>query len=110
MILYVLVVAAAATDTSIDLTGLGAILVGLAAVIGSLASFWMAIKNTKKIRDIDHAVNGKPPGAMPMQKQVADLHSDRPIPPRYPPELENAAVRDMLRELVADLHERRRND
>ncbi len=97
-------------EPGIDLTGLGAILVGVAAVIGSVASFWMAIKNTKRIMDIDHAVNGKPPGAMPMQKQVADLHSDRPPPAKYPQELENAAVRDMLRELVADLHERRRND
>lgn len=91
-----------------DLTGIGAILVGIAAVIGSTASFWMAIKNTKKIRDIDHAVNGKPPGAQSIQSQVTDLHSDRPEPPKVDPELNDAAIRDMLRELVADARERRR--
>lgn len=94
-------------EPGIDLTGLGAILVGVAAVIGSLASFWMAVKNTKRIEAIDHAVNGRPPGSVPMQSQVADLHSDRPKQPSYPAELENAAIRDMLRELVADMHERR---
>lgn len=93
-----------------DLTGLGAILVGVAAVIGSLASFWMAIKNTKKIRDIDHAVNGKPAGAQSLQSQVSDLHSDRPPPPQLPPELKDAAIRDMLMELVADMHEHRKEN
>ncbi len=91
---------------SVDFTGVGAILVGIAAVIGSLASFWMAIKNTKKIRDIDHAVNGKPPGAQSIQSQVTDLHSDRPKPPKLPEEMNDAAIKQMLQLLVADMYDR----
>lgn len=94
----------------LDLSGWGAVLVGIAAIIGSMASFYMAVKNTKRIQDIDHAVNGKPPGATPMQKQVADLHSDRPAPTPIPAEIENTAIRDMLRELVADMYARRNDD
>lgn len=91
----------------LDLTGLGAVLVGFAAVIGSLASAYMAVKNTKKIRDIDRAVNGKPPGAQTLQNQVADLHSDRPPPPPLPEELSDVAIKEMLQLLVADMTERR---
>lgn len=96
--------------SGVDLSGLGAVLVGLAAVIGALASGYMTIKNTKKIRDIDHAVNGKPPGAVTMQRQVADLHSDRPA--HIPDELNlnDAAIKQMLQMLVADLYERRASD
>lgn len=93
----------------IDLTGLGAVLVGVAAVIGSLASGYMSIKNTKKIRDIDHAVNGKPEGAQSLQSQVADIHSDRPAPPPLPPEMNDAAIKQMLQFLVAAENERRNN-
>lgn len=96
--------------SGVDLSGLGAVLVGLAAVIGALASGYMTIKNTKKIRDIDHAVNGKPPGAVTMQRQVADLHSDRPPPPHLPEDLNDAAIRQMLKMLVADMYERRASD
>lgn len=95
-------------EPGLDLTGWGAVLVGAAAVIGALASFYMSIKNTKKIRDIDHAVNGRPKGAQTMQSQVADIHSDRPEPPALPEEFNDAAIRDMLKLLVADMHERRR--
>lgn len=93
-----------------DLTGLGASLVGLAAVIGALASFYMTIKNTKKIRDIDHAVNGKPTGAQSMQSQVSDLHSDRPAPPHIPEEINGAALLPLVRLLVADMHQRRQEE
>lgn len=91
----------------IDLTGWGAILVGLAAVIAALVPAYSAIKNTKTLDAIDHAVNGKPAGAQTLQSQVADIHSDRPPPPPLPPELNNAAVREMLQFLVASEHERR---
>lgn len=93
----------------IDLTGLGAVLVGFAAVIGSVASGYMSIKNTKKITDIDHAVNGKPAGAQSLQSQVSDIHSDRPKPPQFPAELNDAAIKEMLRILVADMYDRRKN-
>lgn len=92
----------------LDLTGVGAVLVGLAAVIGSVASFVMTIKNTKKITDIDHAVNGKKIGAQPMVDQVDDLHSDRPPPPELPPELNDAAIIQMLQFLVAAETDRRK--
>lgn len=92
---------------ALDLPGLGAVLGGVALVIGAISSFYMAIKNTKKIRAIDHAVNGRPIGAQTMQSQVDDLHSDRPPPPALPPEFNDAAIRDMLKLLVADMHERR---
>lgn len=102
-------------EPGIDLSGWGAVLVGVAAVIGSLASFYMAVRNTKKIRsidkkteDIDHAVNGRPLGAQTLQSQVSDLHSDRPPPPQLPEEMQGVAIRDKLDLLLADMYERRK--
>lgn len=89
----------------LDLIGLGTFLLGVAAVISSIAAW----RSGKKITAIDHAVNGKPAGAQTMQSQVSDIHSDRPAPLRADPELNDAAIRDMLRELVAESRERRQN-
>lgn len=88
--------------------GIAALLVGAAAVIGSLVSGYVAIVNTRRIRDIDHAVNGRPLGAITMQKQVADLHDDRPFPPREG--VDGAAIREMVAMLVADMYERREKE
>lgn len=93
----------------IDLSGWGAVLVGIAAIIGSAASFYMAVRNTKKITDIDHAVNGRPKGSQTMQSQVDDIHSDRPKPPGLPPEMKTAAIVDKINILLADMYERQRN-
>lgn len=94
----------------IDFTGLGAVLVGVAAVIGAGASAYMAVKNTKKIRDIDHAVNGRPRGAQTMQSQVDDIHSTQPPPLAITEEINGEALLQLVRELVAAERERRRKE
>lgn len=102
----------------IDLNGFGAILLGIAALIGALASGYSTIVNTRKIRDIDHAVNGKGPGAQTMQSQITELHGDReeeeehrdrslPPPPRIPPEINGTDLATLMQLLVADMYERR---
>lgn len=88
--------------------GIAALLVGIAALLGSLVSGYVAIVNTRRIRDIDHAVNGRPKGAVTMQRQVADLHEDRPFPPKQG--VDGAAIRDMVSLLVADMYERREQE
>lgn len=96
-----------------DLAGIGLVLTGSAAVIGSLAAAYMTIRNSNRIRDIDHAVNGRPKGAQTMQSQVADLHQDLSLPGEahhplaLPPAMGDAAIKEMLRLLVADMWERR---
>lgn len=92
-------------ETSIDLNGLAALLIGFAAVIGSLVSGYTAVRNTRKIRDIDHAVNGKPTGAQTMQSQISDLHNRPEL--ATPEEIDEAALLPLVKLLVADMRERR---
>lgn len=82
-----------------------AILVGVAAVIGSLVSVYNAAANTRRIKDIDNAVNGRPKGSVTMQRQIADLHAERPFPSKEG--IHGAAIREMVALLVEDMYERR---
>lgn len=88
---------------SIDLTGVGTFLLGVAAVVSSVAAW----RSGKKIAAIDHAVNGKPVGAQSIQSQVSDLHSDRPPPPQIPVEVNGEALLPLVRRLVAYIEEDR---
>lgn len=88
--------------------GIAALLAGIAAIIGSLVSGYVAIANTKRIRDIDHAVNGRPKGSVTMQHQVAELHAERPFPPREG--IDGTAIRQMVALLVEDMYERREKE
>ena len=53
-----------------DLTGIAAI---ITAITGPIALVLVAHLN-RKVTHIDHAVNGKEPGAQSMVSQVADIH------------------------------------
>lgn len=54
----------------IDLLGVAAV---ITAISTPLALVFIAILN-RKVTHIDHAVNGKAPGAQSMVSQVADIH------------------------------------
>jgi hypothetical protein len=55
-----------------DLTGIAAV---ITAVTGPIALVLIAYLN-RKVTHIDHAVNGKAPGAQSMVSQVADIHDE----------------------------------
>ena len=55
-----------------DLAGIGAI---ISAFTGPAALIYIAVLS-RKVTHIDHAVNGKEPGAQSMVSQVADIHKN----------------------------------
>lgn len=85
---------------TIDYTGIGTALIGLATLV-------TAINALRKVKQIDHAVNGKAAGAQSMQSQVSDLHDQLPTPV---PVLPEESVRDLLRRILAHLENGAAND
>lgn len=83
----------AMTMEQIDWSGIA---LAITALGGAAAAIIMAIKTAKTVQKIDHAVNGKQPGDQTMVSQVADLHSDRPVPV----EVNGGALLPLVRYLV----------
>lgn len=74
--------------------------IGIAAVISAVAALVTAVAvffNSRRVKAIDHAVNGKPPGATTLVAQVQDLHDEKFI-------IEDAAVIPLLRRLVEEVN------
>lgn len=86
-------------------------LFGAAGLISAITALLSVIRNGNRakssgetvdathamVRQIDSAVNGKPPGDAPMVQQVQDLHDQ--IPPREPEE----AVIPLLKKMSSDI-------
>lgn len=65
----------------IDYAGIATVLTAVGVLVAALAGAYVTVRSTKQIREthetmkqVDAAVNGKPPGAQPMQSQVTDMH------------------------------------
>lgn len=80
-----------------DWAGVAQLVTSLALLVGAIGGFRVA----RRVKQIDAAVNGKPPGETTMVKQVQDL-TDK----AFPPDPGNGdAVLPLLRRLVADFAE-----
>lgn len=66
---------------TLDLFGVAAIITAL----GTPVALVLIAKLNRKVTHIDHAVNGKAPGAQSMVSQVADIHTVTKAGPIGPP-------------------------
>ncbi len=50
--------------------------VAFGAIGAGLAALVQAVKTSQRVKEIDHAVNGKRDGAMTMVDQVSEMHAE----------------------------------
>ena len=106
------------TVADVNYTGIGALLLGVAGLIGSLAAAYSTVTTDRRskatlstvkatavqVGQIDNAVNGKPPGATTMVAQVQELHDDKFPPPN------GDALLPLLRKVAADVAALKRSE
>lgn len=95
---------AAAVVSPPDYGGIAAVITAVGVLVAALAAAYVSVLNTRRIKatevmvkQIDNAVNGKPPGASTMVSQVQDLHNQLPQP------VTDLAVLPLLRKVAEDL-------
>lgn len=95
---------------TVDWSGVALAIAALGTAIAVVINAFKTGKIVKatqgKVLEIDHAVNGKQPGAQSMVSQVDDLHKEIPIP-LIPEAVNGAALLPLVKELYADMLERR---
>lgn len=62
----------------IDQTVLPALLTALATLVTAITALISVLQNGRRLRQIDHAVNGRPPSALSIKDQIEDLASRLP--------------------------------
>jgi hypothetical protein len=90
----------AAIDVTLDPAGLGALFTSIGTLILLARNRNEIRAGNADIRDVNHAVNGKLPGAASIQSQVSDLHDER-FPQPQEPEENGEAVLPTLRRIEA---------
>lgn len=90
-----------------DLVGFAAVITALGLLVGAVAAAYVTVRTSRsvksieaKVTQIDHAVNGKPSGAVPMVQQVEELHNET-FPDKATAEPD--AVLPLLRRVAADV-------
>jgi len=88
----------------VSLANVAAFVVAIALLITASSGAYAQIRSVRKVaethgmvKQIDAAVNGKPPGATTMVSQVQDMHD------RLPPVTNGDAVLPMLRTILAKM-------
>ena len=80
----------------------------VAVIINALKTGKIVKATQEKVLEIDRAVNGKEAGAQSMVSQVDDMHKGD-FPPITPEVINGAALLPLVRLLVEDMEERKRN-
>ena len=86
-------------------TGIAAVITAAGVFIAACAAAYVTVRTSRTVKEthamvkqVDAAVNGKPPGATTMVAQIQQLHDDK-----FPPPEETDALLPLLRKVAADV-------